>query len=929
MKCPKCNAENPETQSFCGDCGTQLGSDKDIPVFTKTLETPFPQLEKGRSLASRYEIIEELGRGGMGEVYLAEDTNLKRKVAIKVLPQPFALDKERLARFEREARLLASLNHPNIATIHGLEKSDDHNFLVMEYIEGDTLAERITKGPIPMDEALEICHQLAEGLESAHDKGIIHRDLKPANLKVTPDGKVKILDFGIAKAFQDQPDDVDPSKSPAISDEMTRPGMILGTAAYMSPEQTKGKDVDKRTDIWAFGCILYECLTGKRAFKGEEISEMLASILKDEPDLGKLSEDTSNSIRRLLRRCLEKDPKQRLRDIGDARIEIGEMLRDQPSILEEPELPYPKQSRISRIIPWAIVAVLALITVLSLWLTRKETAVESLAVNRFTISLPNFTEHVSSMAFSRDGQHLIYNGLLIDGRSCLYHRALDQMEIQFVNGTEYAEFPFFSPDGNWIGFYAKGRLKKVPLSGGPPITICETKEAWGASWGKNDEIVFGGPGTGLFRAPASGGTRTPLTNLKTGEKSHRWPQVLPDGNSVIFVIWTTGELDDAKIGLLSLETGEYEVLIDNGHGPIYSNTGHLLFTRSGALMAATFDPDTPKEIGDPIPLLEDMTPMFHGGRLYEVSEDGTILYPSGQINPLAQTTLVWVDRQGKTAPVLPGRIGFSQPRFSPDGKRLSLTAIPEDGIMTIFTFDIAREALTQIVTEGFGAWSVWAPDGQHVAYTSDWAGQWNVWLKSADGSGKAEQVTFSEIDRQRPISWSSNGILAFQQGEVGVCDLWVLPLKDKQKAESFLATQFNETGAKFSPDGNWMSFTSDRSGQDEVYVMPFRGLENMIQISTDGGKHPVWARDGKELFYRNGNQMMAVPIQIEPEFKAGKPILLFEGSFSYGYLDWSHSYDISPDGQRFVMAIKGDTTVELNVVLNWSEELKRIVPVRK
>lgn len=927
IKCPKCQTKNPDTDKFCGECGTDLSSSLDAPQVTKTIETPYPQFAPGTTLADRYEIIRELGKGGMGEVYLAEDTSLKRQVAIKVLPQRVARDKERLARFEREARLLASLNHQNIATIHGLEKSNDFRFLVMEFVEGDTLADRLKKGLLPLDNSLDICQQIVEGLELAHEKGIIHRDLKPANIKVTPEGKVKILDFGIAKVLQDKVSESDTSK--AISDEMTEPGVILGTAAYMSPEQAQGKVVDKRTDIWAFGCLFFECLTGKRPFQGQSSSETMASILKDEPDWNALPAETDVTIQKLIARCLNKDPAMRLRDIGDARLEIKDVLTNKSQRPVKQIHPSGKQRWLSRRIPWLIVVVLLFITVWSVWISRKKPGVDSRTIGKFTIVLPNFTEHISTMAFSRDGQHLVYNGLLSDGRSCLYHRSLDQFEIRALNGTEDAEFPFFSPNGDWIGFYVKGKLKKVPLSGGPPITICETKEEWGASWGTDDNIIFGGPGTGLFKVPASGGTRTPVTKLQAGETSHLWPQILPNGKKAIFVVWTTGELTDAKIAIVSLDTGKYEILIEDGHGPFYSDTGHLLFIRSGVLMAAPFDPDKPNEMGEPMPLLEEMTPMFSGARLYEISANGTLIYSSGQVNPLALTNLVWVDRQGKTTPVLPGRLGLNQPRFSPDGNRLALTLLPEDGVMSVFTFDIMREGLTQVVTHGVSAWPVWAPDGRRIAFVSQRSGQWNIWQKSADGSGEAEQIISSEINRQCPISWSRDGMLAYQQGQVGVTDIWVLPLTGNKKAEPFIGTQFNETGAQFSPDGKWIAFTSDRSGQDEIYVMPFNGQENMIKISTDGGKHPVWARDSKELFYRNGNQMMAVPIQIDPTFNAGKPELLFEGSFSYGYLDWSYSYDISPDGQRFVMVKKGDTTVELNVVLNWFEELKRLVPSGK
>jgi len=511
VKCPQCSSENADSASFCSDCGTQIGLPKDIPDVTKTIETPFPQFGPGASLAGRYEIIREIGKGGMGEVYLAEDTNLKRQVAIKVLPLQFALDKDWLARFEREARLLAALNHPNIATIHGLEKSDGQQFLVMELVEGDTLAERIKKGPLPVDEALELCRQIAEGLESAHEKGIIHRDLKPANVKVTPEGKVKILDFGLAKAFLNQLGESDLSKSPAITDEMTRPGVILGTAAYMSPEQAKGKSLDKRTDIWAFGCILYECLTGKRAFKGETISEILASILKDEPDWNVLPDTTPMKVQELVNRCLVKDPRNRRHDIAEARIDIQDIVTGSPAEIAPAARPEPRW----RYLFWATLGLVLILFCVMLWSPWRTSKSPEQLLSRFTINLPpNETlgyEVGSSVVLSPDGTHLIYVSQKEDTTQ-LYLRPIHDFEAKPITDTEGAKGPFFSPDGKWVAFYADGKLKKVSLLGGTPQIICDAKSGLGGTWSEDDTIYFGDwYKASLMRVSAAGGTAERLT----------------------------------------------------------------------------------------------------------------------------------------------------------------------------------------------------------------------------------------------------------------------------------------------------------------------------------------------------------------------------------------------------------------------------------
>ncbi len=489
VKCPKCQTDNPDTSSYCADCGTQLIQQKDTPAVTRTLETPFPQLSPGTSLANRYEIIRELGKGGMGEVYLAEDTTLKRQVAIKVLPQQYALDKERLTRFEREARLLALLNHPNIAIIHSLDKFDGQQFLVMELVEGDTLAERLKKGPLPVDEALEVCRQIAEGLESAHEKGIIHRDLKPGNIKITPGGKVKILDFGLAKAFHEEPEAADLSQSPTLTDRMTQPGMILGTSFYMSPEQVRGKVVDKRADIWAFGCCLYEALTGKIAFLGETISDSIARVLEREPDWDALPEATPGQIRVLIQRCLRKDPKRRLHHISDARIEIEDTLEQ---TLQLPSSLAATQHWMLRrpLRVWSLLVFAIIATAVTVWILKPPLRLHAPSSTSLGIILPRnqylVTGFASNVAISPDGRNLVYvggsSGLSL--RRQLYLRTLDSFTANPIPNTEDASVPFFSPNCQWVGFFAEGKLWKVPITGGMPVAICDAARiCTGASWG--------------------------------------------------------------------------------------------------------------------------------------------------------------------------------------------------------------------------------------------------------------------------------------------------------------------------------------------------------------------------------------------------------------------------------------------------------------
>lgn len=939
--CPKCHTDNPDDSKFCKECATPFpGTGGAIP--TKTIETPYPQFKPGTSLANRYEIISELGKGGMGEVYLAEDTNLKRQVAVKVLPQPFALDKERLARFEREARLLASLNHTNIATIHGLEKSNGQQFLVMELVEGDTLAERIKKGPVSIDETLEICRQIAEGLESAHEKGIIHRDLKPANIKITPEGKVKVLDFGIAKAFRDQPDDIDSSKSPTITDEMTEPGMIIGTAAYMSPEQAKGKSVDKRTDIWAFGCILFECLTGKRVFGGDTSSDTIASILKGDPEWTNLSLNTPKVIRLLLSRCLQKDTRKRLHDIADARIEIEEaQSKTSATRIEDYEEEGEIRSKSSkRTFPWTLATLIVLATVvitsIAVWNLRPAYKSEPKNLNRFSVDLP-VRHYVRAPLFgncvvlSPNGKNLVFPAFNGEKYS-LYLRPLDQLESTPIPGTDYANHPFFSPDGQQIGFCAEGKLKKVYLTGGRPITVCEANG--GATWTPDGTIIIGTRSSGsgcLMQVSASGGTPKELTTIdeSKGESGHRWPEILPGGKNVLFTIWRE-TIDDAQIAICSLDTGQYRVLLDEtGFNAHYVETGHIVYVRDGVLMAVPFDIKKLEVTGSPVALPINVRFGSQGAVHFSISSDGTLVYLSGR--ETLGRGLVWVDREGNESPPLKiEKLRYYMARISPDGKKIALSVL--DYTRDIWIYDIEHTTLTPFSLNEMSVGAAWTPDGERIIFCSemdDVGGISNIYSKRADSSGEAELLFKSENGKFAPSLSADGSLLAFHEMVTPTSrDIRILRLTDNT-VSSIIDSSAHERAPSLSPDGKWIAYRSDESGRDEIYVSPVSEEGGKLLISTDGGTEPLWSRDGRELFYRNGVDMMAVPVETVPSFKHGNPKKLFETvNWSYTY---SASYDIHPDGDRFMMIKLPEESLvgKIHVVINWIEELKRLVPTEK
>jgi Tol biopolymer transport system component len=898
-----------------------------------------------------YDVQAPLGAGGMGEVYRARDTRLNRDVAIKVLPDAFANNPERLARFNREAQVLASLNHSNVAHIYGLERQegrdrqDGTSFIVMELVEGVTLADRIAIGAVPLDEALPIAKQIADALEAAHELGIIHRDLKPANVKVRPDGTVKVLDFGLAKALDPLSSSStaatlanSPTITSPLAHGMTAFGVILGTAAYMSPEQAAGKPVDRRSDLWAFGVVLLEMLTGHRVFTGETVTHVLSAVLKSEPDWSLLPRDTPASIRKLLRRCLEKDRKRRLDSAADARLEIEEAI---DTAGDEKVVPATVRGEWRRALPWGVAAGLAVAASAVTWVM-KEPSPQSAV--RLAINLPPGQRLAAlnqpALAISPDGRNLVYvathdNG----GAQQLYVRPLESQDAKPISGTEGAVGPFFSPDGQWIGFFAGGQLKKVSVSGGAVVPLASAPSPGGGSWSRDGtlavQLMIVGQ-QGLQQVPEGGGEPRQLTLLAKGEFIHRWPEFLPGGRSLLFVESATGATwGSAHIAVEPIEEGEKRkpaassrTVLAQGSQPRYAPTGHLLYAQAGTMMAAPFDARRLAVTGPAVPVLDGVMQFnMTGAAQYNLSATGTLVYLPGKISD-AQSRLAWVSRTGQEQLLPAVAHNYIYPRVSPDGRRLAVEILEQEEQTWIY--DISSDHLTRLAFEGsVNNIPAWSPDGKRVVFSSNRSGvASNVFWALADGSGGAERLTTSE-HVNFPTSVSSKGQLAYVEvaPDTG-SDIWVLQISDR-KAQPFVRTRFDETAPAFSPDGRWLAYSSTESGRREIFVQPYPGSGGKWQISTDGGHEPVWNPKGRELFYRIGSRVMAVDVDTTSGFSAGKPRALFEGPYAVG--TGFPLYDVSPDGQRFLMLKPVDVQAaptQINVALNWLEELKRRVPVK-
>ena len=910
-----------------------------------------------------YKVLSLLGAGGMGEVYRAEDTKLGRQVAIKLLLDVFARDRERLARFEREAKVLASLNHPNIASIYGLEEAAGKRFLLLELVEGQTMAERLHQGPLPVDETLDIGRQITEGLEAAHEKGIVHRDLKPANIKLTPEGKVKILDFGLAKALQEEPAAAGLSQSPTLTEQMSRPGVILGTAAYMSPEQAKGKSMDKRTDIWAFGCVLYECLTGKRAFEGDTLTETIASILKSEPDWSFLPAETPASVRAVLRQCLQKDPHHRLRDIADARVEMREEVAVPSTVV-----PFAPRWSLGWLIATGVTTLVigVLIGLAVMKYIKPGVSPISQPVVRSTIRLDSgrwlagvlvrppsgFDQPTrTAVAISSDGRFMVYSAVKENpGRQDkprLYLRRFDQLEAKPIAGTEGGVSPFLSPDDRWVGFWAAGKLTKISVDGGVPSTLCDVSLPFGFSWGADNQIVFGQSDfwgiSGLSRVSADGGQTETLTtpDKQKGEVSHRLPHCLPTRKGILFTIMRHLWDVQPRVAVMELATRKWRVLLENGADARYVATGHLVFLRQGTLMVVPFDPDRLEIVGQPVPatanVLQALNPVHSdyntAAGQFSISASGTLIYASGGIVPDMENSLVWVDHKGKAELIASFKAPFGPPRLSPDGRQI---AYPTWGLEPhVWVYDLNRGTKTRLTSEGWPGFVAWTRDGRRIVF--DWleTGAPNINWQTVDGSSPMERLTQS-VYIQFPGSWSRDGEkLAFVESHPDTrSDIQLLNLRDR-RVTPFLNSRFNEEFPEISPDGRWMAYVSDQSGRKEVYIQPFAGQGGKQPISNNGGDAPLWAPNGRQLFYRSGDvgdQVWVVDVQTGSGFSATKPRFLFEKP---GY-DWGapiRYWDISPDGQRFLMVKfeerKPQPVTEIILVQNWFEELTRLAPTNK
>jgi Tol biopolymer transport system component/predicted Ser/Thr protein kinase len=892
----------------------------------------------GRRLGP-YEILSSVGAGGMGEVYRARDTRLDRIVAIKVLPTHLADRSELRERFEREARTIASLNHPHICTLHDIGQQDGTDYLVMEYLEGETLAQRLNRGSLPLEQVFQYAIEIADALDKAHRKGVTHRDLKPGNIMVTKTG-TKLLDFGLAKLKQEAtPANVPLSELPTANDPLTAEGSIVGTMQYMAPEQLEGKEVDARTDIFAFGAVVYEMATGKKAFEGKSQASLIAAILEREPPaMSSLQPMTPPALNRVVKKCLAKEPENRWQTPKD----LCDELKWIAESASHAGVPVPTAAlkgiraigRRTLILSGGALLLAAVTASLATW--NLKPAPSPQPVTRTVITLPPGQqlaglENGPALALSPDGTRLVYVARQ-SGIQQLYLRAMDSLEAKPVPGTEGAIEPFFSPDDQWVGFFADGKLKKVPVSGGAALILDDAAQPHGGSFGSRGIIAFAGRLDGILQqVPDAGGTAQQLTHREKGAVSQRWPEFLPGGKAVLFAVAPNAiTYTKAQVAVQSVGTGERRNLIQGGTNPRYAPSGHLVYAQGGSLMAVPFDPVESAVTGASLSAVEGVSQSpTTGAAQYSFSDTGSLVYVPGGIQS-AQTKLVWVGRNGAEQPLAAPAHAYLAPRLSPDGQRAAVGTVEQDS--QSWLYDLSRETLTRFTFEGnFNINPTWTPDGKRIGFESNKEGPFNIFWQLADGSGGLERLTTSEY-LHAPGSWSPDGrLLAFVEVNptTGV-DIWVLRMGD-HRAQPFLQTPFNESAPRFSPNGRWLAYVSDESGRYEIYVQPYPGPGGKWQISTEGGTEPVWNRNGRELFYRSGDKMIAVDIATEPGFTAGKPRILFEGRYELAPIPIAN-YDVSPDGQRFLMLKPNEqetAPTQINVVLNWFEELKQKVPTGK
>ena len=875
-----------------------------------------------------FEIGAPVGSGGMGEVYRARDTRLGREVAIKVLPPAFAEDADRLARFEREARVLASLNHPNIAHVYGLEESAGTRAIVMELVPGPTLEDRIKEGPIPIDDVLAIAQQIVDALATAHEQGIVHRDLKPANVKVRADGTVKVLDFGLAKALAAAAGGDHLWSSPTITTGpfavpgggVTGMGMILGTAAYMAPEQAAGRMVDHRVDIWAFGVVVFEMLTGRRTFTGDSATEVMAAVLRADPEWGQLPGRTPASIRRLLRRCLAKDPKHRLQHIGDARLEITEAL--ETPVVEAFTDAAPVASRWwHRPFPVLSAAVLVALGWLVAWGWPRGAAAPPGPVARYGVTLPSADQlEIGGLALSADGGQLVYLATR-NGVPQLFRRSRDQLNVEPLAGTEHAQYPFISPDGQWVGFFVDRALKKVPLLGGPSEVIGEAGAPGGATWAADGTIVFAHSGErGLMRISDAGGVPIRLTAPGPEEARHLHPEMLPGGEQVLFTV--AGPTPE--VALLSLATGAWRALVPGTYAR-YAVPDRLVFHRGGSLWSVRFVAEPTSVVGEPVRVVDSVRSAANGLAHYALAADGTLVY-----EPLARSrsdVLEWVHADGRSDAVTAIVDAYRHPRVSPDGRFVAVdTSGKTDS--DIWVVDLSSGTRIRLTDDGDSSNPVWSPDGQAITFARDTAG--GMFSLRIDGSVEPAHLLGSAIEY--PFGWSPDGrtLIFDRRSPEGRMDIWyaVFDAGDEAKETPFAATLADEYGPALSPDGRWLAYVSDESRRAEVYVERFPDGGGKRAISMNGGSEPQWTRDGRELVYREADRLLAVSVQLDSMVSIGRPREVARGRFMQAR---ARGYDLSADGERVLVVRPGDDTTTpaaLVVVQHWVNELESRVPRR-
>ena len=876
---------------------------------------------------SHYRILEKLGEGGMGVVWKAEDTKLRRTVALKFVPSDAAGDPELCTRFRQEAQAAAALSHPNVCTVYEID--EECGFLAMEFVEGETAQARVRQRPLPLPEALDIAVQAAQGLQAAHEKGVVHRDIKSANLMVTPQGTVKIMDFGLARLTG--------------RTRVTKTGAALGTPAYMSPEQAQGKAVDRRSDLWSLGVVLYELVTGQLPFKGDTEAAVVHSLLHDDPEpVTGLRAGLPLELDRVIGKALAKDPGERYQHAEDFLVDVR-TLRGRLQLESKAERRAAVAARLRGTLAAALAGLVLGVLGAGAWAWNQARKATPPPVVRFSFDLPQGQPMITSwnrqVVFSPDGKILAY-ALVPGGIWTTFLRRLDELDAKPLENAPNHSTPAFSPDGRYLILldHTQMVLRKAALSGGAPVLFSSFDMPVRGDWAADNYFYwtngYFGP---IVRTPGSGGKEEPVTELDLAkqERTHRHAQMLPGGKALIFTVAAGGmdSFNDARIDAYTLNTKQRKTLVQGGFSPRYSPSGHIVYARGGSLYAVPLDAKALEVTGPPVKVVDGVLMSTNSSTAYfDISRTGALAYAAGKVEG-GERTLVWVDRQGKAAQLpLPVR-PYLFPRVSPDGRQV---AFEVEGVNhDLYTYDPKREITTKMTTDGMSHAPVWTPDGKHIAFRSWKAGTMTMWWMPSDRSGPEERLTMVGA-RQSVVSFSPDGrYMAFSQMEPGTgTDVWMLPMRGDRTPQPFVKSKFTDGSAKFSPDGKWVAYCTNESGRNEVFVQPWPGPGPKIQMSSEGGTDPIWSRDGRELFYRNGDKMMVVTVSLAGGFQAGKPQLLWEGQYSHGMSSscgppgtTEANYDVTSDGQRFLMIKDLDqdaVSTRIVVVLNFGEELKRL-----